>query len=732
MCTPHRRAARPAAPDPSADAARVLVADLDGTLLAGDGRARRRLRHLLDLHPCITVVFATGRSVHSVREVLADDPLVPVPRWIIADVGASVVDAADGSRAEALQERLRAGWPGTERVRSTLNGFIGLSYQDAVAQEGRCSFYLSPEHLTPGLKAAVADLGCSWTYSAGRYFDVLPANAGKGAAVRELAHVRRWPLRSLLVAGDSLNDLSMFDLGAHGVVVGNAEPGLAARVPLCARVHRPALDGAAAILSALEDLGWVSQPSRVVVGYHRPPLRWSQRGWQAPVSPNGILPTLTSALDPRTCGEDVVWAAALVTDQDTAPAASAPAPALASDPAAAPVTSFTRCSCPAPPTAIRLALLPVASATWAGYFHGACKETLWPALVSAPRLIRHDSRHWADFERVNSAFSDHIDAHAAPGATVWLHDYNLWLVPGLLKERRPDVTIGIFHHTPFPTPDTFRRLPAAGQLRTSLAHLDWAGFHTTADADNFRRLLAGTARPPRTAVHPLGIDHQAVRARVGSRSASCRTRADEQLVLSVERLDYAKAPVHKVHALAALLERAPHFRGRVRFRLICPPPEPGIRAYEATRTRLEQAIADLNCRWGSGSWQPVDYVPRTLSFGRIVDNYLAADVFWVTSLADGMNLTAQEYVACRAAAGRSGVLVLSRHTGLAAHLGGAALLTDPGTPDDLVATLHQALTMTPRERRLHTARLAARLTAPAPDDWARAILKEISSTDAGP
>lgn len=715
--SPRRQTACSAALDPSHTAARVLVTDLDGTLLAGDGRARRRLRHLLDLHPCITVVFATGRSVHSVRKVLASDPLVPVPRWIIADVGASVVDAADGSRVEALQQRLCAGWPGAARVRGSLEGFPGLVYQNGVVQERRCSFYLPPEQLTPDLKAAVAELGCSWTYSADRYFDVLPALAGKGAAVRELARMQQWPLGSLLVAGDSLNDLSLFDLGAHGVVVGNAEPGLAARVPLCARVHRPALDGAAAILSALEDLGWISRPSRVVVGYHRPPLRWTESGWQRPVSPNGILPTLTSALDQRSCGEDVVWAAALVTDQDNAPAPT-------------PDTPFTRCSCPAPPTTLSLALLPVASATWAGYFHGACKETLWPALVSAPHLVRHDPRHWIDFERVNAAFSDHIDAHAALGATVWLHDYNLWLVPGLLKPSRPDVTIGIFHHTPFPTPDAFRRIPAAGQLRTSLAHLDWAGFHTTADAENFRRLLGGTARPPRTGVHPLGIDHQAVRAHARARSHSLgrRPRATGQLVLSVERLDYAKAPVHKIRALATLFERAPDFRGRVCFRLICPPPEPGIRAYETTRTQLEQAIADLNSRWGTPAWQPVDYVPRTLPFARVVDNYLAADVFWVTSLADGMNLTAQEYIACLEAAGRSGVLVLSRHAGVAAHLGNAALLTDPDTPDDLVDTLHRALTMTPGQRRLHTARLAACLTTPPPEDWARAILKEISST----
>ncbi|MFB7502006.1 trehalose-6-phosphate synthase [Streptomyces broussonetiae] len=717
VTAPHstrRRTPRPTALDPSHAAARVLVTDLDGTLLAGDARARRRLRHLLDLHPCITVVFATGRSVHSVRKVLAGDPLVPVPRWIIADVGASVVDAADGSRVDALQQRLRAGWPGADRVRRALEGFPGLVHQDGVVQDGRCSFYLAPEHLTTDLKAAVAALGCSWTYSARRYFDVLPAPAGKGPAVRELARMLDWPLCSLLVAGDSLNDLSLFDLGAHGVVMGNAEPGLTARVPLCAGVHRPALDGAAAILSALEDLGWISRPSRVVVGYHRPPLRWARGGWQPPVSPNGILPTLAAALDPRVCDEDAVWAAALVTDPDTAPAPT-------------PQTAFTRCSCPAPPTALSLALLPVASATWAGYFHGACKETLWPALVSAPHLIRHEPRHWTDFEQINTAFSDHIDAHAAHGATVWLHDYNLWLVPGLLKPRRPDVTIGIFHHTPFPAPDTFRRLPAADQLRTSLTHLDWAGFHTTADADNFRRLLAGTARPPRTAVHPLGIDHQAVQAcaRARSRTTDRRPRAGGQTVLSVERLDYAKAPVHKIRALAALFERAPQFLGRVSFRLVCPPPEPGIRAYEATRNELERAIADLNSRWGGPAWRPVDYVPRTLPFERIVDHYLAADVFWVTSLADGMNLTAQEYIACRTAAGRSGVLVLSRHTGLAAHLGEAALLTDPETPDDLVGTLHQALTMTPRQRRLHTARLTARLTAAPPADWARTILKEI-------
>ncbi|MFF8729305.1 trehalose-6-phosphate synthase [Streptomyces sp. NPDC015171] len=711
MDTLHRRTDRPTAPAPAHTGARVLVSDLDGTLLGGDERARRRLRHVLALHPDITVVFATGRSLSSVRSVLRSDPLVPQARWIVADVGASVVDGTTLSHVGTLEARLRAGWPGTRRVRAALRGFPGLAHQDGVVQEGRCSFYLSPEHLTGDLKAAVAGLGCSWTYSAGRYFDVLPRNASKGTAVRELARMLGWPAGALLVAGDSLNDLSLFALGAHGVIMGNSEPALAASAPSGAHVHRPELDGAAAILSAMEHLGWISPAARVVIGYHRPPLHWSDGRWRAPASPNGILPTLTAALAPHTLAEGTVWAAALVTGQPAA--RDTPAP---------PRTP------PEPPTALPLALLPVASGTWAGYFHGACKETLWPALMSQPDLIRHDPRHWADFEEVNAAFTDHIDAHAAHGATVWLHDYNLWLVPGLLKPRRPDLSIGMFHHTPFPAPDTFRRLPAADQLCASLTHLDWAGFHTAAHARHFELLLADAPSPPRVGVHPLGIDRGAVEAQARRRAARRRRSDGGQLVLSVERLDYAKAPVHKVRALAALLDRAPDLRGRVRFRLICPPPEPGIRAYETTRRELEKAIAEVNSRWATTAWQPVDYIPRSLPFPQIIDNYLAADVYWVTSLADGMNLTAQEYVVSRRAAGHSGVLVLSRHAGAAEHLGEAALLTDPASPRSLVDTLHRALTMSGPERRRHSARLAARLSTPTPAEWAHAIVRTIPAS----
>ncbi|MEV0410926.1 trehalose-6-phosphate synthase [Streptomyces sp. NPDC050448] len=681
---------------------RVLVTDLDGTLLAGDEDSRSRLRHALDRHPDITVVYATGRSLSSVRTMLAEEPLAPWPRWIIADVGASIIDTTDMSHSESLERPLRTGWPGRRRVRRALRRFPQLVPQDAVVQEGRCSYYLAAEHLSDEITTAVEELGCSWTYSADLYFDVLPACAGKGPALRELMRRLHWPRAHLLVAGDSLNDLSLFRLGTHGVVVGNAEPALVAQVAAEPLVHHPELDGAAAVLHALERLGWVERPKRVVIGYHRPPWQRYEGRWRQPASPNGILPTLVSALGAGADGRlDAVWAAATTEDASTAATV---------------------------PPGLPLALLPLPAGQWAGYFHRACKETLWPALVSQAHLIRHDPADWADYEAVNAAFTQHVSAHAEYGATVWLHDYNLWLVPGLLKQCRPDLTVGLFHHTPFPDPRTFRRLAAAEQLCASLAQLDWAGFHTAAFAGNFRSLLAGAARMPRIGVHPLGIDRQAVASLARSRPAAATGR-DGTVILSVERLDYAKAPVQKIHALAELLDRQPALRGRVHYRLVCPPPEQGIRAYDTTRTELERAITQINGLWRKGGWEPVEYIPRTLPFEEVVDHYLAADVFWVASLADGMNLTAQEYLTAQAATGRSGVLVLSRHAGAAAYVKGHALLTDPHSAHDLVEKLRTALAMTPAQRQAHTARLAGLLSTPTPAEWARTIIAAIG--DAG-
>lgn len=438
----------------------------------------------------------------------------------------------------------------------------------------------------------------------------------------------------------------------------------------------------------------------LVVGYHRPPVSWTPGGWQPPASPNGILPTLRSVF---TGNLQAIWATAAVIGQNTAPA-----------------------RLDGHSTGLPLSFLPLSPTEWTGYFHRACKETLWPVLMSQPQRLRFDADAWAHYRAVNARFADHISTLAAPGATVWLHDYNLWLVPGLLHSTRPDLRLGLFHHTPFPPPDIFAALPTAPEIRACLGCLDWAGFHTEPFAEHFRQALAGTPRPPRLGVHPLGIDRDAIETLARTRMPH-RRPAGGPLVLSVERLDYVKAPVQKVQAIAALLDRCPELSGHLRFRLVCPPPEAGITAYDATRQTLERRIIEVNRAWRTANWQPIDYLPRCLPFAEVIDHYLAADVFWVTSLQDGMNLTAKEFIAAHTAADLSGVLVLSHHAGAATQFGTAALLTDPHSPTNLVDTLQQALTLTPAERRTRLKHLADLLGHHPPADWASQIITAIRS-----
>jgi trehalose-6-phosphate synthase/hydroxymethylpyrimidine pyrophosphatase-like HAD family hydrolase len=677
---------------------RVLATDLDGTLLGGNATDRWRLRAAVDGHPEVTIVFATGRGLSAVREALRDR-LLPRPRWIIADIGATVVDGINLSPVEPLQTRLRDGWPGTDRVRAALVRFPALKYQNDVAQDGRCSFCLHPDQLTTEITDAVAALGCRWIYSADRYFDVLPPGASKGTALLALAHQQGWSMEAILVAGDSLNDLSLFSLGTHGVIVGNAEPALLSSIPARDTVHRPAQPGAAGVLQALHNLGWVHTRYPLVIGYHRPPVSWTpEGGWQQPTSPNGILPTLKRLFTRQLQG---VW----VTGQIVETVKHVP-------------------YLNGHDTGIPLSFVPLTPDQWREYFHRACKEALWPVLMSQPERMRFDPAAWSHYRTVNEHFAHHIANTAGPQATVWLHDYNIWLVPGLLRAARPDLKVGLFHHTPFPPPEIFTALPTAPEIRTSLRCLDWAGFHTSTFADRFRHVVADTPRPPRIGVHPLGIDRKAIEALARTR-ARHRRPVTGPFVVSIERLDYVKAPLEKIETIATLLSRHPQLRGHLRFRFVCAPPEPGITAYEATKQALEQRITQVNQAWRVGHWQPIEYLPHTLSFTNVIDSYLAADVFWVTSFQDGMNLTAKEFVVTQAAVNGSGVLVLSCYTGAAEQLGAAALLTDPRSPKDLIDKLMLALTLPIQERRARLQRLAELMGHHPPSTWASQIIAAI-------
>ncbi|UYQ95756.1 HAD family hydrolase [Chitinophaga horti] len=227
----------------------LLATDLDGTFLGGSTVARQQLYMLLRKRRDIQLVYVTGRGLSSVEPLIAEEG-IPTPAYIIGDVGATIVNGWTLQPVMPLQAPIAAVWPGCDVVRNQLRGIPGLLYQD-VPQERRCSFYLKEASLLPTIREQLAGLNCDVIYSAGKYLDVLPAGVNKGTSLMALVDLLDVDPVTVLVAGDSLNDLAMYHCGYKGVVVGNCEQALAVATHALPDVICAQADGAGAILEAM-------------------------------------------------------------------------------------------------------------------------------------------------------------------------------------------------------------------------------------------------------------------------------------------------------------------------------------------------------------------------------------------------------------------------------------------------------------------------------------------------
>ncbi|MFH0899301.1 MAG: HAD-IIB family hydrolase [Pseudomonadota bacterium] len=231
----------------------VLVTDLDGTLLAGSEAHRRTLRELvLEEKNRISLVFATGRGIDTIVEILAD-PLVAAPRYIIADVGATVVRGDTLEPVLPLQHEIAACWPGTDTVLKRLAGFPSLKM--AFPCERRCGFSFHGPALDPAIVAETERMGCSYLVTGDDFVEVLPRGVSKGTTLVRLLAQEDWSCERIVVAGDSMNDLSLFEQDVRGIVVGNAQPRLVERVAGRPGVFFSTVPGAGGILDGLAALG---------------------------------------------------------------------------------------------------------------------------------------------------------------------------------------------------------------------------------------------------------------------------------------------------------------------------------------------------------------------------------------------------------------------------------------------------------------------------------------------
>ncbi|MCK2088310.1 glucosylglycerol-phosphate synthase [Thauera aromatica] len=706
----------------------LLATDLDGTFLAGHPENRQRLYQLIGAHPGIKLAFVTGRGLEVVLPILSD-PTIPVPDYIICDVGATIVDGRSRQPVQPLQSDIDARWPGEHTVAQAMAAFGALERQE-VPQQRRCSYFCTAEAVDARIGEVAAGLGCDVLHSAQRYLDILPRGVNKGSTLSALVRHLGLEHDSVLVAGDTLNDLSMYEAGFIGVCVGESEPALLEATRDRTRVLHAIHTGCGGILEAMAHFGFLGGSgieaevqamdapgkAELVMVYHRLPYEEvfdnGRLARRRPSSPNGIIPTLLSFFGNSRKGSWVAWA---VHD---------PKKAL-------PFETHTEVDRERYPelVAARVALSQDDVDT---FYKRFSKEAFWPTLHTFWERAVFREEDWTVFLKVNRLFAERTAAEAAEGAVVWIHDYNLWMVPATLRELRPDLKIAFFHHTYFPSADVFNVLPWRRDIVGSLLQCDYIGFHIPRQAENFVDVARGTgplkvletrACAPRyltygcavgldevstvieaggrrigLGAHPVGLDVERVRAVLAAPQTTARLAtlrrelAGTRVILSVERLDYTKGTLEKLVAFERLLEAHPELCGKVSLLAVCVPAAKEMTVYDELQTRIEQAVGKVNGRFARVGWTPVQFFFRALPFEEVVAWYAMADVMWITPLRDGLNLVAKEYAATQGLIGGQGVLVLSEFAGAAAELHGA-VLTNPHDLHDLTAKLYFAIAM---------------------------------------
>ena len=719
----------------------LLATDLDGTFLGGKSLHKQQLYRLIRENPALKLVFVTGRGLESVIPLL-NDPIIPNPDYIICDVGATIVNGHTLEQVEPLQAAIEKSWPGELKILDVLKNIPGLEYQE-VPQQRRCSFFIKDESLIDIVREVVASLGCEVIYSAGKFLDVLPGGVNKGTSLTRLINHISVEYKDVLVAGDTLNDLAMYTCGFNGVVVGNAEKRLVDATASLDDVYLAKVAGAGGITEAFSHFSGFSSLTRMpaeqmlvnatsetpqlVMMYHRFPYETAsvngKKQYVSPKSPNGILPTLQSFFANGRAGVWIAWEEVeqegetlrnFYMDKDRYPNLMAARIGLTKD-------------------EVEL------------FYKTFAKEAFWPTIFSFVDKAHFNHHHWDHFVKINKRFAEKAAEQADHGAIVWIHDYNLWMVPGFLRQLRPDLTIAFFHHTAFPAANTFNILPWKREIIGSLLQCDFIGFHIPRYVENFvdvanslfpvqaqekincapKFLTYSTAigvsqmtpgifvnqRLVKLGALPVGIDIAHIKGLFADGTMQKKIDTLKQalrgkkMIVSAERLDYVKGPLEKILAFEQFLEEYPEFHGRVELVNICTPPAEGMKIYDDIKLQIEQAVGRINGKYSNINWTPIRLFFRSIPFEEILAYYGAADIAWITPLRDGLNLVAKEYIAVQGEVrGDKGVLVLSEFAGAAVELP-YAVLTNPYDPKALRENLLQALIMNREERNMRMERL---------------------------
>lgn len=349
------------------------------------------------------------------------------------------------------------------------------------------------------------------------------------------------------------------------------------------------------------------------------------------------------------------------------------------------------------------------------FYEGFSNEVLWPVFHYMPTYARYNKSYWEAYLNVNKKFRDIILDVAEPGDTIWVHDYQLLLLPGLVRAVLPDITIGFFQHIPFPSYELFRLIPWRLEILEGMLGADLIGFHTFDDARHLvqstRRLMAPIISSSNEISYnnrsivvdsfPMGIDSEKFNAIVRSDAVQEQVATFDKMftnikmILSIDRLDYSKGILQRLQAFEMLLQNNPGYMGKIALYMIVVPSRDNVPQYRELRDEIDKFVGSINARYRTMEWQPVQYFYRAFPFEELTALYAKAHICLVTPMRDGMNLVCKEFVASRN--NDDGVLILSEMAGASKELVDA-LIVNPNNIEAMCDAIIEALNMSLSEQ----------------------------------
>ncbi|WP_057939563.1 bifunctional alpha,alpha-trehalose-phosphate synthase (UDP-forming)/trehalose-phosphatase [Algoriphagus resistens] len=348
------------------------------------------------------------------------------------------------------------------------------------------------------------------------------------------------------------------------------------------------------------------------------------------------------------------------------------------------------------------------------FYEGFSNETLWPAFHYFTQYMVYNPEHWEAYVRVNQKFCDAILKKAGPEDTIWIHDYQLLLLPQMLREVLPNATIAFFQHIPFPSYEILRMIPWRKELLSGVCGADLIGFHTYDDMRHFLSAVgritglsneSGYIQAENRIINvdsfPMGIDYH----KFAKQAKSKRTLRfveefgkqveDQKLLLTIDRLDYSKGIPQRIQAFNQLLEQHPELHGKVSMIMIVVPSRDKVQSYKELKEEIDLLVGRINSEYSTLNWVPVHYFYRSFPFEELSAFYNMSDIALVTPLRDGMNLVCKEFVASKT--DQTGVLILSEMAGASKELQDA-ILVNPNDRQGVVDAIYNALSMPQTEQ----------------------------------